>query len=87
MNRSKIIKEHLYNEYELELISYSSIQFKIFPQPNITLQNIQLQFKNSEQQHSGLKARAKVKRYFFNLYEKVPILSDERMSRGSLFHE
>lgn len=48
---------------------------------------IQLQFKNSEQQHSGLKARAKVKRYFFNLYEKVPILSDERMSRGSLFHE
>ena len=44
--KKSIIKEHLYNEYELELISYSSIQFKIFPQPNITLQNIQLQFKN-----------------------------------------
>jgi hypothetical protein len=42
----EIIKEYLVNYYDLELKSYSHIEFKIFPLPNLTISNIDLSIKN-----------------------------------------
>ena len=42
------IKNFLYQNYRFELSNYSSIKYKIFPSPNIYLENVNLVFKNDD---------------------------------------
>jgi len=44
--KQEIIKEYLVNYYDLELNDYSSISFKIFPLPNLSIKDINLKVKN-----------------------------------------
>ena len=44
--KQEIIKEHLFNYYDLELNNYSSIEFNIFPFPNLSIKNINLKVKD-----------------------------------------
>tara|TARA_X000000368_G_scaffold54258_1_gene38604 strand:+ start:659 stop:2062 length:1404 start_codon:yes stop_codon:yes gene_type:complete len=44
--KQEIIKEYLVNHYDLEFSNYSSIKFKIFPFPNLAIQNINLKIKD-----------------------------------------
>ena len=41
-----IIKEYLANYYNLELNNYSSIKFKVFPLPNLTIKDVNLKVNN-----------------------------------------
>ena len=42
----EIIKEYLVNYYDLELSNYSSIEFNIFPLPNLSIKDINLKVKD-----------------------------------------
>ena len=44
--KQEIIKEYLVNYYELELSDYSSIEFKVFPLPNLFIKDINLKVKD-----------------------------------------
>ncbi len=44
--KQEIIKEHLVNYYDLELNNYSSIEFNIFPFPNLSIKDINLKVKD-----------------------------------------
>ncbi len=46
-NRQKIIKEYLINNYDLEITNYSLIEYKIFPLPNISIENVNLKIKKT----------------------------------------
>ena len=45
--KQEIIKEHLFNYYDLELNNYSSIEFNIFPFPNLSIKDINLKVKDN----------------------------------------
>ncbi|MBD1172332.1 hypothetical protein IDG78_02170 [Pelagibacterales bacterium SAG-MED05] len=44
--KQEIIKEHLINYYDLELSNYSSIEFNVFPLPNLSINDTNLKVKN-----------------------------------------
>jgi hypothetical protein len=44
--KQEIIKDYLINYYELELSNYSSIEFNVFPLPNLSIQNSNLKIKD-----------------------------------------
>jgi hypothetical protein len=44
--KQEIIKEYLVNYYDLELSNYSSIEFNVFPLPNLSIKNINLKVKD-----------------------------------------
>ena len=44
--KQEIIKEYLINYYDLELNDYSTIKFKIFPFPNLSIKNVDSKIKN-----------------------------------------
>ena len=44
--KQEIIKEYLVNYYDLELNNFSSIKFKVFPLPNLSIKNINLKVKD-----------------------------------------
>jgi len=44
--KQEIIKEYLVNYYDLELSNYSSIEFNVFPLPNLFIKNINLKVKD-----------------------------------------
>ena len=44
--KQEIIKEYLLNYYDLELSNYSSIEFNVFPLPNLSIKNINLKVKD-----------------------------------------
>ena len=44
--KQEIIKEYLISYYDLELNNYSSIKFKVFPLPNLAIQDVNLKVKN-----------------------------------------
>ncbi len=45
-NKQDIIKEYLVNYYDLELSKFSSIEFNIFPLPNLSIKDINLKVKD-----------------------------------------
>ena len=44
--KQEIIKEYLVDYYDLELNNYSSIEFNVFPLPNLSIKNINLKVKD-----------------------------------------
>jgi len=44
--KQEIIKEYLVNYYDLELSNYSSIEFNVFPLPNLSIKDINLKVKD-----------------------------------------
>ena len=44
--KQEIIAEYLVNYYDLQLNDYSSIKFKVFPLPNLFIENINLKVKD-----------------------------------------
>ncbi len=44
--RQETIKNYLFNYYGLELSKYSSIEFNVFPLPNLTIKNMNLKVKD-----------------------------------------
>ena len=44
--KQEIIKEYLVNYYDLELSNYSSIEFNVFPLPNLSIKDVNLKVKN-----------------------------------------
>ena len=44
--KQEIIKEYLLNYYDLELSNYSSIEFNVFPLPNLSIKDINLKVKD-----------------------------------------
>jgi hypothetical protein len=46
--RQNVIKEYLVNYYNLELNSYSHIEFNIFPFPNLNIQNAEFKIKKNQ---------------------------------------
>jgi len=44
--KQEIIKEYLVNYYDLELSNYGSIEFNVFPIPNLSIKNINLKVKD-----------------------------------------
>ena len=40
--KQELIKEYLVNYYDLELSKYSSIEFNIFPLPNLSIKDVNL---------------------------------------------
>ena len=44
--KQEILKDYLVNYYDLELINFSSIEFKVFPLPNLYIKNANLKVKN-----------------------------------------
>jgi len=44
--KQEIIKEYLVNYYNLQLNDYSSIKFKVFPLPNLSIKDVNLKVKN-----------------------------------------
>ena len=44
--RQEIIKEYLLNYYDLQLSNYSSIEFNVFPFPNLLIKDINLKVKD-----------------------------------------
>jgi len=44
--KQEVIKDYLVNYYDLELNSYSSIEFNIFPLPNLSIKDINLKIKD-----------------------------------------
>ena len=44
--KQEIIKEYLINHYDLELSNYSSIEFNVFPLPNLSIKNMNLKVKD-----------------------------------------
>ena len=45
--KQEIIKEYLINYYNLELISYSQIEYQILPFPNLYIKDVNLKIKNT----------------------------------------
>ena len=43
-----IINEYLINHYNLELIDYKNIEYKILPYPNLSINELNIRFKNKE---------------------------------------
>ena len=41
-----ILKDYLVNYYDLELINFNSIEFKVFPLPNLYIKGTNLKVKN-----------------------------------------
>ena len=44
--KQDVIKEYLINYYDLELNNYSSIEFNVFPLPNLSIKNINLKVRD-----------------------------------------
>ena len=44
--KQEVIKEYLVNYYDLELNNYSSIEFNVFPFPNLSIKDINLKIKD-----------------------------------------
>ena len=44
--KQEILKDYLVNYYDLELINYDSIEFKVFPLPNLFIKDSNLKIKN-----------------------------------------
>ena len=44
--KQEIIKEYLVNHYDLELSEYNSIEFNIFPLPNLSINEVNLKVKD-----------------------------------------
>ena len=44
--KQEIVNKYLNNHFDLELVEYTSIKFKVFPLPNLSLQNVNLKIKN-----------------------------------------
>ena len=44
--KKDILKDYLINYYDLELINYESIEFKVFPLPNLSIKDSNLKVKN-----------------------------------------
>ena len=44
--KQEILKDYLVNYYNLELINYDSIEFKVFPLPNLSIKDSNLKVKN-----------------------------------------
>ena len=43
-----IINEYLINHYNLELIDYKNIEYKILPYPNLSINELNIRFKNKD---------------------------------------
>ena len=44
--KQDIIKNYLFDYYELEISSHSSIEFNVFPLPNLSIKNMNLKIKD-----------------------------------------
>ena len=44
--KQEILKDYLVNHYDLDLLKYDSIKFKVFPLPNLHIKDVNLKVKN-----------------------------------------